>query len=283
MVPPKKMVIPAGRNLSLPEDVKALSGDDIHKLKKDELAKALDTLVTDNRSNAANAGQDGSLPSSPGTQQGGLEQKLDVLIAEFRNFASNFKQLQCDVVKVKKENQLLREALMQHQRYLEYQEAEKRSCNVVFLGVPENDLFVSETNGTETTITEDEGKLTKLLQVMQRENVHIREFQRLGRADPGKNRVILAKLRSKEDRDRLLDNSAKLKAAGGCFARIYVKKDVHPLVRKELERLRHVERREKEKPENQGLNVFYNAATREVIVDGVVIDSFKPSFFGERG
>ena len=273
------MVIPPGKNLTHPEDVKNFSVDDIQRLKKDELAKALDTLIKDNRDNTVNVGQS----SNAGVSHGNLEQKLDVLIEEFRNFTRTFKQLECEVNKVKEENQQLREALMQHQRYLENLEAEKRSCNVVFLGVPENELTVTENGGTTTTIREEEEKLSRILHVMQRGNVQIKEFQRLGKFYPGKNRVILAKLQSKQDRDHLLENSTKLKATGGCFSSIYVKKDVHPLVRKELERLRKVEKREKDKPENQGLNVHYNAANREVIVNGIVIDNFKPSFFGERG
>ena len=58
-----------------------------------------------------------------------------------------------------------------------------------------------------------------------------------------------------------------------------LKKDVHPLIRKELNRLREVEKREKEKPENQGLNVYYDGTRREVVVNGNVVDKFRPSFF----
>ena len=72
-------------------------------------------------------------------------------------------------------------------------------------------------------------------------------------------------------------------AAGGCFSKIYVKKDVHPLVRRELNRLREVEKREKEKPENQGMNVHYNNVCREIMVNGRVVDQFRPAFFAERG
>ena len=235
------MVIPAGKNLSIPEDVKNFSGDDIQRLRKDELARALDTLIKDNRDNTANVGQGSNL----GAHYGNLEQKLDVLINEFRDFTRTFKQLEVEVITVKQENQQLREALMQHQRYLENLEAEKRSCNVVFLGVPENELNVTENDGTTTAIREDQEKLTKILQVMQRDNIRINEFQRLGKVYPGKNRVILVKLQSKGDRDRLLENSAKLKTTGGPFTEIYVKKDIHPLVRKELERLRKVEKKRK--------------------------------------
>ena len=46
--------------------------------------------------------------------------------------------------------------------------------------------------------------------------------------------------------------------------RVYVKKDVHPLVRKELSRLREVEKRERDKPENQGRNVRYDYKERKV-------------------
>lgn len=58
-----------------------------------------------------------------------------------------------------------------------------------------------------------------------------------------------------------------------------MKKDVHPLVRKEFNRLRDVEKREKEKPENQEYDVHYNAIRREVIVNGREVDRFRPACF----
>ena len=60
---------------------------------------------------------------------------------------------------------------------------------------------------------------------------------------------------------------------------MFILKDAHPLVRRELNRIRAVERAEKQKPENQGRQVEYNGESRCLYVDGVVVDRFKPAFF----
>ena len=59
---------------------------------------------------------------------------------------------------------------------------------------------------------------------------------------------------------------------------VYVRKDQHPMVRKELARLYAVVKSEKEKPVNQGRTVEFNKDTRCVTVDGTVIDRFKIQF-----
>ena len=84
-------------------------------------------------------------------------------------------------------------------------------------------------------------------------------------------------------RKRILQNTSKLKHAGNTFQRIYVKKDIHPAVRKELNRMHLAEREEERKPENQGREVKYDPATRCLTVDGMVVDRFKPTFFQMQG
>ena len=54
---------------------------------------------------------------------------------------------------------------------------------------------------------------------------------------------------------------------------------MHPAVRREYERLRKVEREEREKPQNQGKNVKYDNETRQVTIDGTPIDFFHPQLF----
>ena len=56
-------------------------------------------------------------------------------------------------------------------------------------------------------------------------------------------------------------------------------KSGHPLVTKEIDRLKFVTRQEKLKPENRGRNVFYDHINRFVKVDGRIIDSFRIQFF----
>jgi hypothetical protein len=60
---------------------------------------------------------------------------------------------------------------------------------------------------------------------------------------------------------------------------VYIKKDTHPGIRREMKRLRDTEKREKEKPENQGRTVTYDWKACCVKVDGIIVDSYRPSFF----
>ena len=114
------------------------------------------------------------------------------------------------------------------------------------------------------------------------DNVNILKVSRLGKKPSGANsrpRAIKVVVSNTTERKRILEHTRNLKRAGDTFSKIYVKKDIHPLVRKELNRIHAVEREERNKPENQGRYVEYNNNTRCVTVDGVIVDRFKPSFF----
>lgn len=62
----------------------------------------------------------------------------------------------------------------------------------------------------------------------------------------------------------ILRNTSKLKEAAEEFKRIFIKKDTHPLVRRELARLREVVMREKLKPENAGNAIYMDHKLRKV-------------------
>jgi hypothetical protein len=83
-------------------------------------------------------------------------------------------------------------------------------------------------------------------------------------------------------RSNLLEKAKALKDIAD-LKMIYVKKDVNPMIRKEFQRLRDVEKKEKEKPENRGKPVKYDPATRNVYVGDQVIDSFQPTFLPRWG
>ena len=87
---------------------------------------------------------------------------------------------------------------------------------------------------------------------------------------------------SKARREQVLQKTANLKTYGPDnhpFRRVYVKKDVHPAVSKEWKRLHDLEKNEKEKPENQGVEIKFDKDTRQLLRDGVVIDRFAPAYF----
>ena len=60
---------------------------------------------------------------------------------------------------------------------------------------------------------------------------------------------------------------------------MYIKKDIHPVVRKEIGRLRKKAKDEKAKAENVGATIVFDAKNRTVTRNGVIIDRFTPKFF----
>ena len=91
--------------------------------------------------------------------------------------------------------------------------------------------------------------------------------------------IITFTCKENEERKRVIDDAKKLKNVDGRFKKIFIKKDIHPAVRKEQNRIRFVEREERQKPENQGRDVKYDFESRCLLVDGIIVDRFKPSFF----
>ena len=84
---------------------------------------------------------------------------------------------------------------------------------------------------------------------------------------------------SKSSRDGVLEKAKRLKESGSIFSKVYIKKDVHPSVRNEWTRLRKAETAEKERPENAGCSIHFDARERKLYRDGVVIDSWNPHPF----
>ena len=105
------------------------------------------------------------------------------------------------------------------------------------------------------------------------------EVKRLGQENDRRKRPILVVVDNQKQRNNILDKAKNLKEKREPFSSIYVKKDVHPAVREELGRLRKRERDEKERPENQGVNIVYDKQQRVLLRDGLVIDRYAPSYF----
>lgn len=162
--------------------------------------------------------------------------------------------------------------ISKQQRFLEMLDRREREMNIVVLGLPEEgealDGAVTDTN--------------KLQQVWEKVGVASVECQhrRLGAvADGGRrNRPLLLTVRDREVRSRILANAKNLKNAGEKYSKIYVKKDVHPGVRKEWQRLREAEAREKERPENVGCDIRLDTRQRKLYRDDEVIDVWNPQF-----
>ena len=133
------------------------------------------------------------------------------------------------------------------------------------------------------SLSSDLEKCAAVLRVVGEASSVIKAVSRLGRAPAssteGRPRIIKVQLENPESSTRILRNSKSLKDAGPPFTKVYIKKDTHPLVNREFQRLKRVTQEEKEKPENQGRKVMYDHDKRQILVDDVVVDEFRPAFF----
>ena len=171
-------------------------------------------------------------------------------------------------VKIDKQSEII----MKQQLYLEAADRKDRETNLIVLGVPEDGTVIDGANN-------DNEKLDKIWGKVNDQSVRIFS-KRLGKTiQTGKMRPILVRVTSKEVRDNLLEKTKELKDAGEVYKKIYIKKDVHPAVRKEWARLRESERLEKEKPENNGATIRLDTRERKLYRDDTVIDSWTPHPF----
>ena len=105
------------------------------------------------------------------------------------------------------------------------------------------------------------------------------EIKRLGRENERKKRPLLVVVGDGYQRNEILRKAKNLKSIEGLMSSVYVKKDVHPAVRKEMARLRQREKDEKEKPENVGVTIVFDWKKRVLLREGSIIDKFSPHFF----
>ena len=164
------------------------------------------------------------------------------------------------------------EVIASQQRFLEVIDRKERETKLVITGEPD------ENESLEGATTEED----KLQKIWSNVGVTVEGVThwRLGKPNGGeRRRPILVTLPDKQLREKILDKAKNLKQANGEYQKIYVKKDVHPSVRKEWKRLRDAEKSEKERPENVGRIIHFDAKERKLYRDGVVIDSWKQPYF----
>ena len=200
---------------------------------------------------------------------GGIDGTLQLILAELRMIRMQRAEERAEMAKIRVECDELRAVVTQQQRFMEQLDSRDRERNLIITGLPEEEAFDGAVN--------DQGKCRKVMEVIGAEGVSL-ELTRIGKPGNGRNRPILAKTPSKECRDKILENTKALREAGPSYRRIYVKKDVHPAIRKEWKRLRDVETTEKAKPVNQGCTIRLDYKRREVTRDGAMIDKWSPLF-----
>ena len=204
-----------------------------------------------------------------------VQNAVTTALADVQVRLAELEKLTSEVVVIKEENHAMRLAAVQQQRFIEYLEGKGRIENLVFFGLPENAI-----EGVQAR-TDDE-KCKAVLRVIDPAIRAPDGATRVGRAVPGRARPLILPMGSKAARDKVLEKTASLKNHGADdhpFRKVYVKKDIHPAVSKEWKRIHDLEKTEKEKPGNQGVEIRFDKETRQLLRDGVVIDRFSPPYF----
>lgn len=238
------------------EMVRELSPNEISKMTNAQLKRALTTLLSAER-------REEDPPNS-------------VLLEELRSLREEI----AEVKDLKQEVQRLSEGLdnaykiiHNQQLYLETLDNKERRCNLVITGLSEDPDEIGET---------DNEKVVKVLQTARyTDDVELArwEMKRLGQDNERRKRPLLIKMENQMKRDAVLRVARNLKDARGPLSTVYMKKDMHPAVRKEYARLRKREQEEKEKPANVGANINYDRKNRVLLRDGIIIDKYSPQFF----
>ena len=79
-------------------------------------------------------------------------------------------------------------------------------------------------------------------------------------------------------REVIIEHARNLKRAGDSYLHVFIKKDIHPIVRKEIGRLRKREKDENNKAKSTGHTIKYDPKMRVLLRDNIVIDRFKSTF-----
>ena len=156
------------------------------------------------------------------------------------------------------------------QRFFEEVDARCRRNNIIIMGIPEEDiespLGSSDLERVECVIQKTDTPLT-------RGNFHMR---RLGQRS-SQPRPILLTLECHETGREILNNAKQLRYDNEC-ANIFIRRDIHPTLRFEANRLRIRERNERANPENKNADIQYDRKERVLTKNGVIIDRFRPTF-----
>jgi hypothetical protein len=147
------------------------------------------------------------------------------------------------------------------QGFLEGLDKKERANNLMIIGMEESTNDEENAKQLLSSLTTDDSPEVKIV-----------SSKRVGTQEPGKVRALLVRLESGRTRDALADAARRSTDLGD----IRVKKDSHPAIRAEWKRLFEVKR--KEEAANAGKAVALDFRKRQVTVDGVTVDSWRPVF-----
>ena len=234
--------------------VRALSQNDVSKMTNPQLKKALATIL--------------------GAEQ--IEPNTDPVLVELREIKDSIRKLSEVKEEVKELSVKLNSAfeiIHQQQIFLESLDNKERRCNLVITGLPEiaDDIGSNDPEKLKTVFNK-----AKCPSDIDPSGFTLR---RLGQPNDQQKRFLHVTCNSQQQRDKIIATAKELKSAGENFKNIYIKKDIHPAIRKELGRLRKRAYDEKNKPDNSDATIEYDPKNRVVTRNGLVIDRFYPKFF----
>ena len=243
----------------LVKDMKKVKGDVTEMGKKIETNKSEITAVKEGEIQMRNEIEDLrmrlAIAEGAGTQVAVLEKKVDLMQKEMDEKMS-----------------YLSKAATYHQGMLESTDARFRATHLIIHGVPENEDTLGEN---------DKDRVINIIGKTKALNGPVGDIKikRLGVLSDTQSwpRALHVTLINHEQQVKILENAKNLKNESGC-AKVYIKKDTHPTVRHEQNRLRKREKEERGKPENTNCTIRYDYKRRVLLRNNQVIDRFCPSF-----
>ena len=151
-------------------------------------------------------------------------------------------------------------------------DARSRRNNLVIIGI------VEETVASPLGLKDED----RVLQVIQKTGVSVSmgdlTLKRLGSSgDRPTPRPLLITLDNHETCKEIVMNAKNLRDVSDC-ASIFIRRDTHPTLRYEANRIRIREREEKADPRNSNAEIRYDRKERVLLKNGRIIDRFRPSF-----
>ena len=200
------------------------------------------------------------IKTSINQQLGTLQNKVNIME----------EQLKKEIAK----NEQLTGVIINMQKSINQIDSDKRVKNLIINGLPEGEIVPE---GTNQPITEEKAKFQTLVHkigIMDiDEACETFEFSRIGNPVNGKTRLLKINVGSKEMRDKICDESKKLKLLPEPWKKIYINKDVHPVYLKENQRIRKAMQELKKVPGYEHQTGRVKLENGKLTVDGRVVDN----------
>lgn len=238
---------------------RSLSASDLNKMKKEEIIQTLQEFIKE----SADAQKQTSMLAD-------MNRKLDVMmnkITEIENVKSELASIKTDVRKMQATIDEQSKIIEKQQDFMDLLDSRERACNLMFFGIPENtQLLNKESDGEKVgAIVASCGMALDPSQLI--------SVRRLGspNANNDKPRPVKVAFAQRSYPKMIMEKKSGLQGITA-LKKVSIRKDTHPLVRKEWSRLNTALKAAKERPENQGKTVEVKNGI--LFVDGIQIDKY---------